>query len=124
MGAHTARHGALLNKIIVGRAVVGSLPMMGKLKKLNATDPKAVFEQLKAIRHAAMINKTYGGDLHATRSLRQGLRRIKQEGLGVLTRVNAYAGERLWIRPLEDLKLIREVLGMGHVCVCGREHVG
>jgi hypothetical protein len=31
---------------------------IGELKKLNATDPKALFEQLKTIRLAALANLT------------------------------------------------------------------
>jgi hypothetical protein len=45
---------------LVGRSGVRPLPMIGvgELKKLNATDPKASFDQLKAIRLAALANLT------------------------------------------------------------------
>jgi hypothetical protein len=45
---------------LVGRSGVRPLPMIGvgELKKLNTTDPKALFEQLKAIRLAALANLT------------------------------------------------------------------
>ncbi len=45
---------------LVGRSGVRPLPIIGvgELKKLNATDPKALFEQLKAIRLAALANLT------------------------------------------------------------------
>jgi len=45
---------------LVGKSGVRPLPMIGvgELKKLNATDPKALFEQLKAIRLAALANLT------------------------------------------------------------------
>ncbi len=51
---------------LVGRSGVRPLPMIGVggLKKLNATDPKALFEQLKAIRLAALANLT--GHLNKT----------------------------------------------------------
>jgi hypothetical protein len=67
-----------------------------------------VSEQLKAIRLAAVINKMEGVymQLDATVNAFGVL-----EGLGVLTRVDAYVGERLWIRCPEDLKLIWVALG-------------
>jgi len=45
---------------LVGRSGVEPLPTIGigNLKKLNATDPKALFEQLRAIRLAALANLT------------------------------------------------------------------
>ncbi len=121
---------ALLNTtFIVGRAGVKPLPMIGvgELKKLNATDPKAVFEQLKAIRLTAVrelgrhLNKTLervyiqlnsSGDAF-------GVLNSTEKSLGVLTRVrsmlmlvNASGYAAYLNRHLEDLMLIREALRM------------
>jgi len=121
---------ALLNKtFIVGRAGVRPLPVIGvgELKKLNATDPEALFEQLKAIRLAAVrelgrhLNKTVervyiqlnsSGDTF-------GVLNSAETGLGVLARVrsmltlvNASGYAAYLNRHLEDLKLIREALRM------------
>ena len=121
---------ALLNKtFIVGRAGVTPLPMIGvgELKKLNATNPKALFEQLKAIRLTAVrelgkhLNKTVEGvymQLNASGNA-VGMLNSTEKSLGVLTRVrsmlmlvNASGYAAYLNRHLEDLMLIREALGV------------
>ena len=89
---------------IIGRAGIRPLPMIGvgELKKLNVSDPKAVFEQLKEIRRQALanltrhvakaVNKTFE-ELDETENLTaaqverglKALQRVKQ----ILARVNA-----------------------------------
>ncbi len=85
---------------IVGRAGVKPLPMIGvgELKKLNATDPKAVFEQLKAIRADAIRNLTR----HVNKTMEKIYRELNDTDL-----VNASA--KLG-RGLDVMKNIRDVM--------------
>ena len=85
---------------IVGRAGVKPLPMIGvgELKKLNATDPEAVFEQLKAIRADAIRNLTR----HINKTMEKIYRELNDTDL-----VNASA--KLW-RGLDVVKKIRDVM--------------
>ncbi len=85
---------------IVGRAGVKPLPMIGvgELKKLNATDPKAVFEQLKAIRADAIRNLTR----HINKTMEKIYRELNDTDL-----VNASA--KLG-RGLDVMKNIRDVM--------------
>jgi hypothetical protein len=67
-----------------------------------------VSEQLKAVRPAAVNNKMEGVYMQLDVS---GNTFGVLEGLSVLTRVDAYVSERLWIRRPEGLKLIWVALG-------------
>jgi hypothetical protein len=85
---------------LVGRSGVRPLPMIGvgEFKKLNATDPKALFEQLKAIRLAALAN--------LTRHLNKTMERLYRD-LNDTDLVNASA--KLG-RGLDVAKKIRDVM--------------
>jgi patatin-like phospholipase/acyl hydrolase len=71
---------------------------VGELKKLNATDPKALFEQLKAIRLAALANLTR----HVNKTMERFYRDLNDTDL-----VNASA--KLG-RGLDVAKKIRDVM--------------
>ncbi|MFZ8838562.1 MAG: hypothetical protein ACO2PM_06405 [Pyrobaculum sp.] len=89
---------AQLNKtFIVGRGGVTPLPMIGvgELKKLNASDPRAVFEEIRQIRLAAVrelgkhLNKTVDAvyrQLNASKSIEE-VANNTERGLQTLMRV-------------------------------------
>ncbi|MEM0484544.1 MAG: hypothetical protein QXK11_05810 [Pyrobaculum sp.] len=116
---------------IIGRAGVRPLPMIGvgELRKLNVSDPKAVFEQLKEIRRQALanltrhvakaVNKTYE-ELNETENLtnlakqvERGLKALQRVKY-VLARVNAsktaIEAVELATAPLNETKQLLELL--------------
>lgn len=116
---------------IIGRAGVRPLPMIGvgELRKLNVSDPRAVFEQLREIRRQALanltrhvakaINKTYE-ELNETENLTslatqverglKALQRVKH----ILARVNAsktaIEAVEFAAAPLNETKQLLELL--------------